>query len=130
MLFTVLIISTWLTDACSLHDDDADDVNGQHCRLSPSYGRCQSARGPSSSERQSVGWKEVDEERQRRREEADAVFDAWLRKKQREAAERRREATEKQKNQSANEVQVITMSQAQLSSEVLKNLGFLGFKKT
>ena len=98
--------------------------------MSPSYGRCQSARGPSSSERQSVGWKEEDEERQRRREEADAVFDAWLRRKQREAAERRREANEKQKNQSANEVQVITMSQAQLSSEVLKNLGFLGFKKT
>ena len=34
------------------------------------------------------------------------MFDNWLRKKQREAAERRREEAEKQKNQSANEVQL------------------------
>jgi len=69
-------------------------------RLSSSA-RCQSARG-SSSDGLGVDRKAVEEERHSAREENDAAFSAWLRQKQREAAERHRRQL--QNNRPVNEV--------------------------
>jgi len=73
-------------------------------RLSP---RCQSARERSvndETERRKAG----ELERQRRREEAETSFQSWLREKQREAAEQRRQQRLKNAAQPANEVSVVT----------------------
>ena len=79
-------------------------------RLSSSA-RCQSARG-SSSDGLGVDRKAVEEERHSAREENDAAFSAWLRQKQREAAERHRR--QRQNNRPVNEVHasfiIITIS--------------------
>ena len=79
-------------------------VCSMRSRLSP---RCQSARERSvndETERRKAG----ELERQRRREEAETSFQSWLREKQREAAEQRRQQRLKNAAQPANEVSVIT----------------------
>jgi len=75
---------------------------GEHYRLSPLPPRSQSARGPPSNHHVAVERPADEEETQRRRDGTDEAFSAWLRQKQREAADRRRRPT--QKNEPASEV--------------------------
>ena len=75
-------------------------------RLSP---RCQSARERSvddETERRKAG----ELERQRRREEAETSFQSWLREKQRETAEQRRQQRLKNAAQPTNQVSVISLT--------------------
>jgi len=79
------------------------------CRLAPSFPRCQSARS-APADRPTVNWTAEPEDGAKRRQEAEEAFDAWLRKKQREAAERRREKQQHLNCQSTNEVEAARLS--------------------